>query len=79
MALYLKMERPSGPLMVRRGSRVRVPSSALVFLPQRHRSSIPFLPKVVLTCPQAEGDKSPAQESNMTLHLAIERPGGPPW
>jgi hypothetical protein len=28
MALYLKIERPEGPRMVRRGSGVRVPASA---------------------------------------------------
>ncbi len=47
------------------------------FLPQRHRSSIPFLSTVVLSCPQGEGDESSAQESKMTLYLAIGRPSGP--
>src|ERR1700677_2075474 len=63
--------------MVRTRSRVRAPSSALDFLPQRHRGSIPFLSTVVLSCPQGEDGKSPVQESKMALYLEIGRPWGP--
>ncbi len=46
------------------------------FVPQRHRSSVPFLSTVVLSCPQGEDGKSPVQESNMALYLEIGRPWG---
>jgi hypothetical protein len=46
------------------------------FLPQHHRSSVPFLSTVVLSCPQDEDDESPALEPKMALYLAIGRPWG---
>src|ERR1700677_2609758 len=62
--------------MVRRGSRVRVPSSALFLYRKLTSGSIHFLSKVVLFCPSDEGNESSAQESNMALYLAIGRPCG---
>jgi hypothetical protein len=76
MTLYLEIGRPWGSLMVRRGSRVRVPSSALFLYRHLTSSSIHFLSKVVLFCPSDEGNESSAQESNMALYLAIGRPCG---
>lgn len=49
MTLCLKVERPVGALMVRRGSRVRVPTSALpgAGLPGGlHRGAAPRIPDV---------------------------------